>query len=67
MVEAVAEVVGGVGGDDEYFPVLFGHEGGQTAAGGGFAYSSLASDEDPPEGGLFYDISEGAFVLTLHS
>ena len=59
--------MGGVGRNDEYFPVLFGDEGGKTAAGGGFAYSSLASYEDPSESGLFNNISECSFVLALHN
>jgi hypothetical protein len=49
LVKAVAEVVGRVGRDEKNFPVLMGDEGSQTAAGGGLADTSFASNKDPSQ------------------
>jgi hypothetical protein len=48
LVEAVTEVVGGVSGDDEGFPVLLGNNSCKAAAGCGFAHASFTANEDPP-------------------
>lgn len=50
LLEGVAEVVRGVGGDDEYRLADPGEEDGEDGAAGGLADAALAADEDPLEG-----------------
>lgn len=65
LVEAVAEVVGRVRGDDECLPALLGDEGGETAGGGGLAYTALTTNEDPTERLLIENVLESACEIHL--
>lgn len=66
MVEAVAEIVGGVGGDDKRLSVLLRDERGEAAGGGGLADAALAAHEDPSQGLLVQDVLECSCEFALH-
>lgn len=50
--EGIAEVVCGVGGDEEDGLAVAGELNGEGAGGGGFTDTAFAADEDPAEGFL---------------
>jgi hypothetical protein len=56
LLEGIAEVVGGVGGDDEHGLAGGGEEDGEDGAAGGLADAALAADEDPLEGVLVEEV-----------
>lgn len=56
LLEGVAEVVRGVGGDDEHGLADPGEEDGEDGAAGGLADAALAADEDPLEGLLVQEV-----------
>ena len=56
LLEGVAEVVCGVGGDDEHGLADGGEEDGEDGATGGLADAALAPDEDPLEGVLVEEV-----------
>lgn len=60
LIEAVAEVVRGVGWNDQGFFTGLGLKSSETAAGGSFADTALATDEDPVESFLGEDVLECA-------
>ena len=66
LIEAIAEVVGGIRGDDECLPVLLGDESGEAAAGCGLANSALAANEYPTKGFLVDDVLKCSCELALH-
>jgi hypothetical protein len=56
LLEGVAEVVGGVGGDDEHRLANGGEEDGEDRAARGLPDAALAADEDPLEGVLLEEV-----------
>jgi hypothetical protein len=56
LLEGVAEVVGGVGGDDENGLTGGGEEDGEDGAARGLPDAALAANEDPLEGVLLEEV-----------
>lgn len=61
LTEGIAQVVRGVGGDQQHGFAHARHLDGQRAGGGGFADAAFAADEDPAEGALVEKALKGGF------
>lgn len=61
LLEGVAEIVSGVGGDDENGGSDLGEEDGEYGATGGFADAALAADEHPLQALLFQNVLDCSF------
>ena len=66
LVEAITEIVSGIGGDDECLSVLLGDESGETAGGGRLAHTAFTTHEDPSQRLLVQDVLECSCEFSLH-